>query len=81
MADNTTLADLRNHLFDCIEGIKSGATSTEQADSDCNISKQIIDSAKVEVDALRVISKAENPNVTGDFIKSSNLLGTDKKKL
>lgn len=63
-----TLSDLRSHLFDAIERVKSlndpntdpnEKMSIEQAEAICSLSGQIIDSAKVEVSMLRLVTEAD----------------------
>jgi len=78
----TTLNDLRSHLFDAIERVKSindenasenEKMSIDQAKAICQISEQIIESAKVEVDAMRVISKSENKDSVIQFANKTQL--------
>lgn len=45
---------LRTHLFDTLEGVKSGKIRVEQAKAVTEISQQIINSAKAEIDFARV---------------------------
>lgn len=65
---NQTLSDLRSHLFDAIERVKSlndkntdenEKMTIEQAEAICSLSGQIIDSAKVEVSMLRLVTEAD----------------------
>lgn len=69
MGTKTTTKDLRNHLFDMLERVKSindpdcdekDKCSFEQAETICEISEQIIESYKVEVQAMHIIAKADN---------------------
>ena len=62
----TTLADLRGHLFDTIERLKEGndpeADPKDTIDLDrakciAGVAGQIIQSAKVEVDAMKIVSQ------------------------
>ncbi len=64
-----TLSDLRDHLFDVLERVKDGndpeADPKDTIDLDrakviANVSKQIIDSAKVEVEAVKVLNDTVN---------------------
>lgn len=50
---NYTIEDLRRRLFETIDGVKSGATSVEQAKTIGELSQVIVNSAKVEVEHLR----------------------------
>lgn len=58
--------DLRETLFDTLNGIKSGAIDLEKARAINEVSKTIIDTAKVEVDYLKVNNGGESP-----FIEAS----------
>lgn len=77
-----TLNDLRSHLFDAIERVKSlndpntdknEQMSIEQAKIICDLGGKIIESAKVEVLAMGIISKTENPGSTNSFVSKSGL--------
>lgn len=59
MAKN--IADLREHLFDTIAALKSGAIDVDKAKVIADVSQVIINSAKVEVDFIR----ASNSDGTG----------------
>lgn len=50
----STINTLRQTLFETLEGIKSGKVSLEQARAINEISKTMVDTAKVEVEFLRV---------------------------
>lgn len=63
--------DLRNHLFDVIERLKSNGDPDasenekirlEDAKMICNAADCIIESIRVQNDFLEIISKAENPD-------------------
>lgn len=58
--------DLRETLFDTLNGIKSGAIDLDKARAINEVSKTIIDTAKVEVDYLKVNNGGESP-----FIEAS----------
>lgn len=58
--------DLRDTLFETLNGIKSGAIDLEKARAINEVSKTIIDTAKVEVDYLKVNNGGESP-----FIEAS----------
>lgn len=51
--------DLRNHLFEVIEGLKDGSVDIEMAKAIADVGQVIVNSAKVEVDYLRVTGAAE----------------------
>lgn len=52
--------DLRETLFDTLNGIKSGAIDLDKARAINEVSKTIIDTAKVEVDYLKVNNGGES---------------------
>lgn len=58
--------DLRSALFETLNDIKSGAIDLEKARAINEVSKTIIDTAKVEVDYLKVNNGGESP-----FIEAS----------
>lgn len=77
------LEALRSHLFDSLERVKSlndpntdenEKMSLEQAESICEISEQIIETYKVQVQAMAIISKAENYRGTEEFAQNIGLL-------
>lgn len=51
MAENIT--DLRNHLFATLKAVKSGEMDLDRARAVNEISKTIIDTARVEVDFIK----------------------------
>jgi hypothetical protein len=52
--------DLRSALFETLNGIKSGAIDLDKARAINEVSKTIIDTAKVEVDYLKVNNGGES---------------------
>lgn len=86
MAKNT-MGDLRNHLFETIERLKSNSDPDASPNEKIDIAtakqisesaRVIIDSVKVEVDYLKVISKADNrESVIG---AASNMLPKVERK-
>lgn len=52
MANDIT--ELRTHLFDTLRGLKDGSVDVEKAKAVSLIADTIIDTAKVEVDYMRV---------------------------
>lgn len=51
---SNSIADLRAHLFDTIAALKAGTMEVEKAKAIGDIAQVVINSAKVEVDFLRV---------------------------
>jgi hypothetical protein len=54
------ISDLRETLFDTIEGIKSGKIDVEKAKAITNIAQVLVNSAKVEVDFLKNVNQQGN---------------------
>lgn len=52
--------DLRTTLFEALEQVKAGTLDLDKARAMNEISKTIIDTAKVEVDHLRVVGKGKS---------------------
>lgn len=65
MSETKTIGDLRTALFAAIEGIKAGTLSLDQGRAINDLSKTIVDSAKVEVDYLRVTEGTKAPFIEG----------------
>jgi hypothetical protein len=55
-----TLDDLRERLFDAIDGVKAGTLAVDKARAINDIGQAIINSAKVEVDYLRVSAEKKS---------------------
>jgi hypothetical protein len=55
-----TIEDLREHLFAAIAGVKAGTTTVEQAKTISELSHVIVNTAKVEIDYLRVTDCGES---------------------
>ena len=49
------IEDLRNHLFETIEMLKEGDMEIEKAKTIYDVAQVIINSAKVEVDFMKVV--------------------------
>lgn len=49
-----TIEDLREALFQTLEGVKAGTLDIDKARAVNDVAKTIVDTAKVEVDYLRV---------------------------
>ena len=54
-----TITDLRDHLFDAIEGLKAGTLELDKARAIADLGQTVINSAKVEVDFLRATGKTQ----------------------
>lgn len=63
--------DLRTTLFDTLKGIKDGSIDLEKARAINEVSKTIIDTAKVEVDYLKINGGGESPFV--EAVSNKNL--------
>ena len=77
MSTKNKISDLRDHLFAQLERLGDETLSKEdvekeiwRADAISNVAGKIIESAKVEVDYIRVAGKAE---------RTSNMFGTTKQ--
>jgi len=60
-----TIDDLREMLFQTLEGLKNGELEIEKAKAIGDISQTIINSAKVEVDYIRVCGDDARPARNG----------------
>ena len=47
---NNNMATLQAHLFDVLQGVKSGAIDVERANAVCAVSQQLINTVKAESD-------------------------------
>lgn len=56
-----TIEDLRTRLFDAIDKVSRGEMSLDQARQISDLSQVIVNTAKVEVDYLRVTGNGESP--------------------
>lgn len=55
-----TIEDLRQRLFDAIDGVTTGKLSIDQAKMVSDLSQVIVNTAKVEVDYLRATGGGES---------------------
>ncbi|UCV13788.1 hypothetical protein [Quatrionicoccus australiensis] len=55
-----TIDDLREFLFFALEGLKDGKLDVERAKAMAEIGQAVINSAKVEVDAMRVANASSS---------------------
>lgn len=53
MARNRTIQDLRELLFDTIQGVKNGTVDTDKARVIGDLSQVMVNTAKVEVDFIK----------------------------
>ena len=56
--------DLRKTLFETLQGVKDGSVSVDNARAVANLSQQIINTAKIEIDYMNAGGK-----VTSEFIE------------
>jgi hypothetical protein len=59
------IEDLREALFETIDGIKSGKIDVEKAKAITNIAQVIVNSAKAEVDFLKNVNQQGNTGFIG----------------
>lgn len=50
MSTNNNMATLQAHLFDVLQGVKSGSIDVERANAVCAVSQQLINTVKAESD-------------------------------
>lgn len=60
---SNTISDLRKHLFDVIQGVRDGSMDIDKAKTVAELSKVVVDSARVEVDFMKV--RGDTGNGTG----------------
>jgi hypothetical protein len=56
-----TIQDLRERLFDAIDGVKNGTMSVDKAKTVADLAQVVVNTAKVEVDYLRANNGGETP--------------------
>jgi hypothetical protein len=66
MARNRTIQDLRELLFDTIQGVKNGTVDTDKAKVISDLSQVMVNSAKAEVDFVRATGGKDS-----GFLKST----------
>lgn len=69
MSTNNNISDLRGHLFDSIQALRDGKMEPTTAKEIANLSKNIIDSAKLELEALKLKPELPNNGEIPDFVK------------
>ena len=79
----TSMEDLRGHLFETIERLllsnDPGADDKERIDVEtakaiADVAQVAVNSAKVQVDALKIIAGAQNPDMARETLKNMNVL-------
>ena len=60
-----TISDLRDVLFSTIEGLKDGSVDIDKARAINELSKTITETAKAEIDYLRVLGGGESTFIDG----------------
>lgn len=82
MANKCGIEDLRMELFDTLQRLKSNndrncspneKCSIEEAEAVCHIAKEITETYKVQLSAMSLLAKAENPNRVQAMIESSGI--------
>ena len=58
--DRKTIDDLRAALFATLDGLRAGTVSVDQARAINEVGKTLVDTAKVEIDYLRVTDGGES---------------------
>lgn len=69
-----TIDDLRQRLFDAIDGVKAGTTTVEQGKTIGDLAQVIVNTAKVEIDYARVANREHQTA----FIPPKNAGGTER---
>lgn len=69
-----SMNDLRGHLFQTIEDLKNGKIDIEKSKAIADLGQVIVNSARLEVDAMKIISNADNTQLMKDAIKHSTVL-------
>lgn len=83
------ISDLNNHLFEAIEMLKNNsdpkASANEKMDLEtakriADLAKVIVEGAKVQVQALELLSKSDNPNATARAIHTMGVIEIEEHK-
>ena len=69
---NKTIDDLRATLFATLDGLKAGTVTVDQARAINEVGKTLVDTAKVEIDYLRV-TDGDKSEFLGSTIGAANL--------
>lgn len=70
---SNTITDLRKHLFDSIAGLKEGTMEIDKAKTIADLCQVVINSAKVEVDFMRM--RGDNAKGTGFIQEEKQIEG------
>lgn len=82
MANKCSIEDLRMELFDTLQRLKSQndpncdvneKCSIEEAEAVVHIADAITDTYKVQISALNILAKADNPMKVANMMKSSGI--------
>lgn len=79
-----TVDDLRDHLFATLDGLRAGTMDVERAKAISEVAQTIINSAKVEVEAARLVDAGEAPKFlagTGRPALPSGINGIHRHRL
>ena len=74
-----TIRDLRKHLFDAIAGVRDGSMDIDKAKTVAELSKVVVDSARVEVDFMKV--RGDTGNGTGFIPKEKQIAAPGQPRL
>lgn len=86
----TSLKDLKEQMFDVLERLKCSGEpgidprdtiSLEAAGKMAEVAGVIIACAKIEVSALNIISRSDNPRMAASAMTGSGLLSLDDRQL
>lgn len=73
------LGDLRDHLFETLEGLKDGSLDVDQAKAVTGVAQALIGSAKVELDYMRLTGNHKSSGLMPDLSTQLTGPGKDKK--
>jgi hypothetical protein len=72
---------LRNHLFDVLQGLKDDSMTVEKAKAISDVAQTIINSAKVEVDYVKTTGAKESSFLDGMHIADQEVSELKNNKL
>jgi hypothetical protein len=87
---NTGLSDLRATMFDVLMRLQNSCDpnadpkdgiSIESAKAMTNVAHAIVNSSKLEIDAMKIIAGAQNPNLLKSFLLNSEVFGINSETL
>lgn len=87
---HVSIDKLNEHLFESIEMLRNGQDpkadecekmDVETAKAIADLGKVVIDGYKVKAQVLQMLSKADNPNATGNAAVASGILDDDTKAI